>query len=105
MLTMKIIQSDLRMLGQMTKVQRSTLQEVQAKIEELRELTRKKLEAKQYDFEQRLKELRDLEEETKQQQKERRKAAKEQAQEESKKQLEAGVDQDMASMMGFSGFS
>ena len=49
------------MLGQTTKVQRSTLQEVQAKIQSLRDSSQQRLNAKKYDFETRLKDLRELE--------------------------------------------
>ena len=97
--------ADLRMLGQMTKVQRSTLQEVQAKIQELRELSKKRMEQKQYDFDQRIKELRDFEDGNRKEKRERKKVQKEKKQEQEKQTQQEGVDQDMAAMMGFSGFS
>lgn len=89
----------------MTKVQRSTLQQVQAKIQDLREQSAKKMNAKKYDFEQRLKELKQFEEDEKAAKKEQKRLQREKELEEQKKRAEEGVDPDMAAMMGFSAFS
>jgi len=99
------VRLDLRKLGQTTKVQRSTLQQVQAKIQELREISAKKMDAKKYDFEQRLKELKELDEEQKQTKREQKRADKEAAEELRKKQEQESVDPEMAAMMGFSAFN
>lgn len=98
------VTTDLRMLGQMTKVKRSTLQEVQAKIQELREQSAKKTDAKKYDFEQRLKEIKQMENEEREQKKEQKRVAKERAAEEAKRQAEQGMDPEMMKMMGFASF-
>ena len=100
-----MLSSDLRKLGQMTKVKRSTLQEVQAKIQDLREQSAKKMNAKKYDFEQRLKELKELEDDDKKAKKEQKRIEKEKAEEEEKRQEEAGMDPEMLKMMGFGAFN
>jgi len=94
----------LRMLGQMTKVQRSTLQEVQAKIQELREQSAKKMDAKKYDFEQRLKDIRAMEDKEREERKEQKRIAKERAAEEVKRTEQQGMDPEMMKMMGFAAF-
>lgn len=53
---------DLRQLGQKTQVARSTLDQVRAKIASLREATQQQTSSKQYDCNQRLKEIQAAEE-------------------------------------------
>lgn len=96
---------DLRQLGQTTKVGRSTLEEVQAKIQELRERSKKQMDAKKYDFEQRLKEIKELEQTEKESRKEKKKLEKEAAEEAKRKENEENADPNMMSMMGFGSFS
>lgn len=93
------------MLGQTTKVQRSTLQEVQAKIQSLRESSEKRLNAKKYDFETRLKDLRELEETERKSKRDKKREEKERAEAERRKQEEEQADPDMAAMMGFQSFA
>ena len=100
-----LFSQDLRKLGQMTKVQRSTLQEVQAKIQDLREQTAKKMNAKKYDFEQRLKELKELEDLDKNAKKEQKRVEKHAAEEVTRKQEEASMNPEMMEMMGFGAFT
>lgn len=95
---------DLRRLGQTTKVVKSTLNDVRQKIADLRAKSAAAAEAKQYDFEQRIKEIKAAELASKEEQREakRRKKEEEKAAEEAKRT--EGVDEDMMKMMGFGGF-
>lgn len=93
------------MLGQTTKVQRSTLQEVQAKIQSLRESTQQRLNAKKYDFETRLKDLRELEDNERKTKRDKKREEKERQDAERRKQQEEATDPDMMAAMGFSAFS
>jgi U4/U6.U5 tri-snRNP component SNU23 len=95
---------DLRRLGQTTKVVKSTLNDVRQKIADLRAKSAAAAEAKQYDFEQRIKEIKAAEVASKEEQREakRRKKEEEKAAEEAKRT--EGVDEDMMKMMGFGGF-
>lgn len=68
--------SDLRKLGQKTTVARSTLDQVRAKIAALRESTKAQSSAKQYDFDQRLKEIRDAEKKERDERREQKKREK-----------------------------
>ena len=97
--------TDLRMLGQTTKVQRSTLQEVQAKIQSLRESSQQRLNAKKYDFETRLKDLRDMEESEKKAKRDKKREEKERLEAERAKQQEEAADPDMMAAMGFANFA
>ncbi|CAK8697303.1 zinc finger matrin-type protein 2-like [Clavelina lepadiformis] len=84
-----------RNLGMSMKVERSSLEQVQQRFE----MNKKKLEEKkkQYDFEERMKELKEDEERLKVQRRERRKERKRKANEDT-------GDSDIAAMMGFGGF-
>lgn len=88
-----------RNLGMSMRVERSSLDQVKKRFE----ANKKKMEEKKkdYDFEQRMQELREEEEKIKEYRREKRKERKRKNQE----PLDEGeVDQDMAAMMGFSGF-
>jgi len=97
-----MIPSDLRALGQTTKIERSTLAQVQARIAYLREKTKDAASAKAYDFEKRLEEVRMKERE----QREQRKAEKKAEKEKSRAAMiqESTEDAEMSMIMGFSGF-
>lgn len=84
-------------------MERSTLDQVRLKIAELREKTQQSSDAKRYDFDARMRELRASEEETR---REAREAKKRRKQEEKEKQNlpPPGADQDMMAAMGFGGF-
>ncbi|KAF9049998.1 hypothetical protein BJ165DRAFT_1455659 [Panaeolus papilionaceus] len=93
----------LRALGQTTRIERSTLAQVQARIAFLRERTKEATKAKAYDFDQRLAELKDKERAIREQKKAEKKAEKEKA----RLALITETlpeDQEMAAMMGFGGF-
>ena len=98
---------DLRALGQTTKLERSTLAQVQARIALLRERTRAASSAKAYDFNRRLEEVKQKETELRDQRKALKKAEKEKARLELIKDTAMLVDQDdhIAKLMGFGGFS
>ncbi|GFR27233.1 zinc finger matrin-type protein 2 [Trichonephila clavata] len=87
-----------RNLGMSMRVERSTLDQVKQRME----MNKRKREEKQkeYDFEQRLQELKDEEEKLKEYRKEKRKERKRKAVE----SIDSNVDPDMAAIMGFSGF-
>ncbi|KAF5326461.1 hypothetical protein D9611_000341 [Ephemerocybe angulata] len=93
----------LRALGQTTKIERSTLAQVQARIAYLREKTKAASSAKDYDFAQRLAEIREKERKLREQKKAEKKAEKEKARLELI-QEPTGEDVEMAQMMGFAGF-
>lgn len=93
----------MRALGQTTRLERSTLEQVRARIALLRETTKDAVSAKQYDFDQRLAEVKAKEVALREEKKAQKKAEKE------KMRLElvkgAGPENDeMAQMMGFGGF-
>ncbi|KAJ7268829.1 hypothetical protein B0H12DRAFT_1096854 [Mycena haematopus] len=93
----------LRALGQTTKLERSTLEQVRARIAFLREKTKDATNAKAYDFDKRLAEVKAKELANREEKKAARKAEKE------KIRLElindaGGPDDEMAKMMGFGGF-
>ncbi|TFK73892.1 hypothetical protein BDN72DRAFT_760895 [Pluteus cervinus] len=69
----------LRALGQTTKLERSTLEQVRARIALLRERTKEASNAKAYDFDKRLAEVRDKERALKEEKKSKKKAEKEKA--------------------------
>ncbi|TEB30333.1 hypothetical protein FA13DRAFT_1688899 [Coprinellus micaceus] len=93
----------LRALGQTTKIERSTLAQVQARIAYLREKTKAASSAKDYDFDQRLAEIRDRERQAREEKKAAKKAEKEKARLELLQEPAGGGD-DMMQMMGFAGF-
>ncbi|XP_064636805.1 zinc finger matrin-type protein 2-like [Lineus longissimus] len=87
-----------RNLGMSMKVERSSLDQVKRRFE----LNKKKQEEKkrEYDFEERMKELREEEEKQKAYRKEKRKDRKRKAEE----TMDGDDESDMAAIMGFSGF-
>uniref|UniRef100_A0A671N6Y7 Uncharacterized protein n=1 Tax=Sinocyclocheilus anshuiensis TaxID=1608454 RepID=A0A671N6Y7_9TELE len=90
--------TDQRNLGMSMRVERSSLDQVKKRFE----VNKKKLEEKQkeYDFEERMKELREEEEKAKAYRKEKQKEKKRKAEED----LNFEDDDEMAAVMGFSGF-
>ena len=92
--------TDLRALGQTTKIERSTLAQVQARIAYLREKTKEAASAKAFDFDQRLAEVREKEQLLREQRKAEKKAAKAK----SRIALLNDTDSEMTTLMGFSGF-
>ena len=117
------------MLGQTTHVARSTVSQVRARIAQLREETLTKTTAANYDFQSRLKQVRDATAADRQRRKEEKKRKREERREEEAlgrigvvkrvKTVEKDVNQienevdvdkvqkdhdDMAAMMGFGGF-
>jgi U4/U6.U5 tri-snRNP component SNU23 len=96
---------DLRALGQTTRIERSTVEQVRARIAYLREKTKDASNAKSFDFEQRLAEIREKEAAAQAEKKAEKKMQKAKALVELAK--DTVVDQegdDMMKMMGFSGF-
>jgi len=89
-------------LGQSTKIERSTLAQVQARIAYLREKTKETATAKAYDFDKRLEEVRQKEQQIREQKKAEKKADKEKARIVMIKG--SNEDTEMASIMGFGGF-
>ncbi|KZT08393.1 uncharacterized protein LAESUDRAFT_649192 [Laetiporus sulphureus 93-53] len=97
----------LRALGQTTRIERSTVEQVRARIAYLREKTREASSAKSYDFEKRLAEVREKETSLRAEKKAAKKVQREQARVELVKVTVAGDAQHedvMMEMMGFSGF-
>ena len=95
--------TDLRALGQTTKVERSTLAQVQARIALLREKTKEAASAKAFDFDQRLAEVKVKELALREQKKAEKKAEKEKARL-ALIQDTGDEDVEMAQLMGFGGF-
>ena len=95
--------TDLRALGQTTKVERSTLAQVQARIALLREKTKEAASAKAFDFDQRLAEVKAKELALREQKKAEKKAEKEKARL-ALIQDTGDEDVEMAQLMGFGGF-
>ncbi|KAK7472708.1 U4/U6.U5 snRNP associated protein [Stygiomarasmius scandens] len=92
----------LRALGQTTKLERSTLEQVRARIALLREKTREASAAKAFDFDKRLAEVKAKEAALRDEKKAKKKAEKEKALAE---ELANDPENDeMAKMMGFGGF-
>ncbi|KAG8997188.1 hypothetical protein FRB93_000474 [Tulasnella sp. JGI-2019a] len=95
----------LRKLGQTTTIARSNVEQVRARIAFLREKTKEAANAKAFDFDQRLKEIRQKEEAERLEAKEKKKAEKEAKRMEMVRTIDDGSgDVDMSSMMGFAGF-
>jgi len=92
---------DLRMIGQTTRIERSTLDQVRARIALLREKTKESSNAKSFDFDQRLAEVKAKEQALREEKKAQKKVEKEKARVELAKDY---VDDDVAKMMGFGGF-
>ncbi len=96
---------DLRALGQTTRIERSTVEQVRARIAYLREKTKEASNAKSFDFEQRLAEVRQKETAAREEKKAKKKAEKEKSRMEVVKDVAmAPEDSAMMNMMGFSGF-
>ena len=96
---------DLRALGQTTRIERSTVEQVRARIAYLREKTKEASNAKSFDFEQRLAEIKRKEAALRDEKKAQKKAQKEKALAElAKETAMAQGENDMMQMMGFSGF-
>lgn len=96
--------ADLRRLGQTTKVKTSTLNDVRLKIAELREKSAAAADKKQYDFEQRIKEIKLAEAKEKEDQREAKRRKKEEERQKAEDELNKGADKDMMAMMGFGTF-
>ncbi|CAE6504542.1 unnamed protein product [Rhizoctonia solani] len=92
----------LRRMGQTTQIARSTLDQVRARIALLREKTKEASTARSFDFEKRLQDIRDAEEQAR--------AEKKRRKQEKNKPVETDAvektkeDESMAVMMGFGGF-
>ena len=98
--------ADLRALGQTTRIERSTVEQVRARIAHLREKTKEASSAKSFDFEKRLAEVRQKEEAVRAEKKAQKKVEKEKSRMETMKDVATEQDggKDMMHMMGFSGF-
>ncbi|KAF5351897.1 hypothetical protein D9756_007588 [Leucocoprinus leucothites] len=94
----------LRALGQTTKVERSTVEQVRARIAMLREKTKEASSAKAFDFDKRLAEIKIKEQVLRQEKKDQKKAEKEKARLELMKDLAPQSDDEMTRLMGFGGF-
>ncbi|KIJ67609.1 hypothetical protein HYDPIDRAFT_108473 [Hydnomerulius pinastri MD-312] len=94
----------LRKLGQTTRVERSTLAQVRARIAYLREKTKEASNAKSFDFDKRLAEVKASEAARREEKKAQKQAQKEQARLALAKESAMDVDNDMAKLMGFGGF-
>lgn len=94
---------DLRALGQTTKLERSTLAQVQARIAYLREKTKEASNAKAFDFDQRLAEVKAKEVALRQQKKAEKKEEKEKARLAMIQDVST-QDVEMTELMGFGGF-
>lgn len=89
-------------MGQTTRLERSTLEQVRARIALLREKTKEATTAKAYDFDQRLAEVRAKENAIREEKKAKKKAEKELA---LANELASNPQNDeMAQLMGFGGF-
>jgi U4/U6.U5 tri-snRNP component SNU23 len=95
---------DLRVIGQTTRIERSTLQQVRARIAHLREKTKEASNAKSFDFDQRLAEVKAKEDALRADRKAQKKAEKDKARLELVKDSAMDGEDDMAKMMGFGGF-
>ncbi|TFY83555.1 hypothetical protein EWM64_g467 [Hericium alpestre] len=96
----------LRALGQTTRIERSTVEQVRARIAYLREKTKEASSAKAFDFDQRLADIRQKEVAARVEKKNHRKAEREQVRIELAQgavMQEGGFE--MMTMMGFSGFA
>ena len=96
--------TDLRVIGQTTKIERSTLDQVRTRIAYLREKTKDASNAKSFDFDQRLAEVKAREAALRAEKKAKKKAEKDRVRIELAKESAGGEEEDMAEMMGFGGF-
>jgi U4/U6.U5 tri-snRNP component SNU23 len=95
---------DLRAIGQTTRLERSTLEQVRARIALLREKTKEASKAKSFDFDQRLAEVKAHEAGIRAEKKAQKKAAKEQARVELMQDSVQPEQDEMSKLMGFGGF-
>jgi hypothetical protein len=96
---------DLRVIGQTTRIERSTLEQVRARIAYLREKTKEASNAKSFDFDQRLAEVKAKEAALREEKKAQKRAVKEQARVELVRDVATNQEEDeMAKLMGFGGF-
>ena len=92
-------------MGQTTRIARSTVEQVRARIAYLREKSREASNAKTFDFNKRLAEIKAKEDAARAEKKAQKKAEKEQARMELVKDtVGQPEDNEMAKMMGFGGF-
>jgi len=96
--------ADLRVIGQTTRIERSTLEQVRARIAYLREKTKEASNAKSFDFDQRLAEVKAKEAALRVDRKAKKQAEKDKARLELVKDSTVDGEDDMAKMMGFGGF-
>lgn len=91
-----------RNLGMSMKVERSSLDQVKERFQ----TNKKKMEEKQkdYELESKMREAREEEDKVKEKRREKKKERKRKAEEEDIDGFDAGPSDDMAAMMGFSGF-
>ncbi|GAA5875157.1 hypothetical protein JCM3774_001657 [Rhodotorula dairenensis] len=94
----------LRRLGQTTKVAHSTLNDVRLKIAELRAASAASAEKKQYDFEQRIREIKLAEEKDREAAREAKRRKKEDDKKREEEARTEGADKDMMALMGFGTF-
>ncbi|KAA1473998.1 hypothetical protein DENSPDRAFT_307711 [Dentipellis sp. KUC8613] len=94
----------LRALGQTTRIERSTVEQVRARIALLRERTKEASNKKSFDFKQRLDEIREKELAIRREKKEQKKAEREKARLALAQDTPMEQDTEMMGMMGFSGF-
>ncbi|GAA5844736.1 hypothetical protein JCM9279_002902 [Rhodotorula babjevae] len=95
----------LRRLGQTTKVVKSTLNDVRQKIAELRAKSAASADAKKYDFDQRIKDIKQAELASRDEARETKRRKREEEREQAEKDRTKGADQDMMALMGFGGFA
>ena len=96
--------ADLRVIGQTTRIERSTLEQVRARIAYLREKTKDASNAKSFDFDQRLAEVKAKEAALRADRKAQKKAEKDKARLELLKDSAMDGGDEMVAMMGFGGF-
>lgn len=92
----------MRAIGQTTRLERSTLEQVRTRIALLREKTKEATNAKAYDFDQRLAEVRAKEAAIREEKKAKKKAEKERAL--ANELVNNSQNDEMAQLMGFGGF-
>ena len=96
---------DLRMLGQRTTIERSTVEQVRARIAQLRAQKKEESSAKTFDFKKRLAEIKEKADAERAEKKAAKKAEKEKSRMEMIQDVAMQEDNgEMAAMMGFSGF-
>lgn len=92
------------MLGQKTTIERSTVEQVRARIAFLREQKKEASNAKTFDFNRRLAEVKAKADAEREEKKAQKKAEKEKARMELVKDVTMQPNDEMAQMMGFGGF-